>query len=349
MGQSEQSSFKARWLDSLWDELFADGGGILSPRQIRSGQLDRERVRATELATMEATEREMDQLGSGRMLRDVSGQIVDAQAVGAIPMFSIIERPPLDDDALFARVSRPDSVLRSAVDGIEQRELRYALNLRRIAILAEEEISAHAGPVRLSRMRPGSHWMQCWRQQAERAFSPGLQRLWARLLMHEIAAPGRYPLAVVDTLARIGERDLDGVCLLARCSFRDFLFDARRRYFERELHEPLLRMATDLGLLQADAKRFSLLLKPRRNTDSARLLICNNRALQIAHLPAEGLPLPVIRISEVGKQIFRLCDASADTAYLLDMAAYLQQCGAEVAMGDWHARERQFSQRVARV
>lgn len=349
MSQSEQNSFKAHWLDSLWDELFVDGGGLLSPRQIRSDGLDRERVRAAELATIEATERDMEQLRSGRMLRDVSGQMVDARAVGDLPMFGFIERPPLDDDALLARVSRPDAVLRSTVDSIEQRELRHALNLRRIAIMAEAEICAHAGPVRLSRTRPGSHWMQRWRQHAQQVSAPEMQRLWARLLIHEIAAPGRYPLAVIDTLARIDERDLPGVRLLASCSFRDFLFDARRRYFARELHEPLLRQATELGLLQADGKRFSLLLKPRRNAESARLLICNNRALQVGHLPMEGLPLPVIRVSEVGKQIFRLCDAPADMAYLLDMAAFLQQCGAEVAMGDWHARARQFNQRVARV
>jgi hypothetical protein len=90
------------------------------------------------------------------------------------------------------------------------------------------------------------------------------------------------------------------------------------------------------------------MLKPSRAGSGSRLLICNNRALQISHLPDAGLALPVIRITDAGKQIFRLCDAHADMAYLLDMAAYLQQFEADVALGDWLARDRQFNSRLNR-
>ena len=339
---------QATWLDRVWEELFAEGSTLLiSPRQIRLDGLDRKRVRAAELATIEATESETLQLRSGRMLRDVSGQMVDAVAMGDVPMFSIIERAPVDDDVFFARVSRPDSVLHSALADVEQQDLQRSLNLRRTALLAEAEIYAQPqAPFAISTLRPSRHWIQRWRLLAQQVFGADQQKLWARLLVQEVAAPGRYPLAIMDALARIDEADLPGIQLLACYSFREFIFDASQRYFSSDLHKPLITAAARMGLLQAEGNRFWLNLKPRDVERKPQLLICNNRALQVRKLPQQGLQLPVIRVSDAGKQIFRLCSVHADIAYLMDMAEYLRSHGAEVALGDWGSRDRIFEKRL---
>lgn len=346
MQHSALETTRARWLDSLWGELFAEGEGLLSPREIRAEGLDRERVRAAELESIEVAERESAQLRSGRALRDVSGQMIDAVAVGAIPMFSIIERPPVDDEMMLARVARSDRMLHGVANDIVRNELQGSLNLRRIALLAETEIYVQEYPQTVSSLRPSAQWLQYWRQLAQQSFMPQLQRLWARLLVHEVAAPGRYPLAVLDMLARIGERELPGIRLLASYSFREFFFDARESYFEPDMHDQLVKAAADLGLLREEGRRFWLKIDRKQVLRDPQLLICNNRALQIRSLPAEGLSIPVIRISEIGKQIFRLCEAHADMAYLLDMAGYLQARGAEMALGDWRSRERSFDKRL---
>jgi len=338
---------QATWLDRVWDELFADGSGLISPRQIRIDGLDRQRVRAAELATIEATEIEAQQLRSGRMLRDVSGQMVDAVAMGDVPMFSIIERAPVDDDVFFARVSRPERVLNSMIADVEQQDLQHSLNFRRTALFAESEIYAQQSfPQLISTLRPSRHWVQRWRQLSQQVFCPELQKLWARLLVQEVAAPGRYPLAIMEALARIDEADLPGIQLLACYSFREFIFDASQRYFQSDLHNPLIAAAARMGLLQAEGHRFWLNFKPRDVQRKPQLLICNNRALQVRTLPMHGLQLPVIRVSEAGKQIFRLCGAHADIAYLMDMAEYLRSGGAEVALGDWGSRDRVFESRL---
>ncbi|MET0379707.1 MAG: DUF2806 domain-containing protein, partial [Spongiibacteraceae bacterium] len=193
---------------------------------------------------------------------------------------------------------------------------------------------------------PSAHWLQYWRQLAQQSFMPQLQRLWARLLVHEVAAPGRYPLAVLDMLARIGERELPGIRLLASYSFREFIFDARESYFEPDMHGMLVKTAAELGLLRAEGRRFWLKIDREQVRRDPQLLICNNRALQIRSLPEAGINIPVIRISEVGKQIFRLCEAHADMAYLLDMAGYLQAQGAEMVLGDWRSHQRSFDKRL---
>lgn len=346
MQHSEVEAARTRWLDRLWGELFAEGEGLLSPREIRADGLDRERVRAAELESIEVAERESAELRSGRALRDVSGQMVDAVAVGAIPMFSFIERPPADDDVLLARVADSERMLHGVVSDIARRDLQGSLNLRRIALLAESEIYTQEYPQTVSGLRPSAQWLQYWRQLAQQSFMPQLQRLWARLLVHEVAAPGRYPLAVLDMLARIGERELPGIRMLASCSFREFIFDARGSYFEPDMHDQLVKTAAELGLLREEGRRFWLKFHHRQVLRDPQLLICNNRALQIRNLPAEGLSIPVIRISAVGKQIFRLCDAPADMAYLLDMAGYLQARGADMALGDWHSHDRSFDKRL---
>lgn len=335
-----------RWLDVLWSELFAAGDGLTSPRQIRTEGLSRERVRAAERASLEATELETNQLRSGRMLRDVSGQMVDTAAAGELPMFAFIERSPSDDDQLFARVSRPQQVLRSVVDSVTQQSLLHSINLRRLALLAEAEIYAQPMPPRsVATQRPEREWMQRWRQLAEQVFSTELQVLWARVLVLEIAVPGRYSLSILDFLARISERDLAGIRVLAGCSFRDFIFDARTGYFESALHGPLLKAASDTGLLRGDGKRCWLKLHSRPLEMKPQLLICNNRAVQLQQVPDSGLQLPVIRVTDLGKQIFRLCNVHADMAYLLDLAHYLRTSGAQVNLGDWEPRTRHFEKR----
>lgn len=334
------------WLDRLWRELFTEGDDLLSPREIRARGLDRTRVRAAELEAIERAERECSDLRSGRQLRDVSGQLIDAEEVERIPMFSIIEAAPVDDDALMARVGRSDRFIDAASNDLALHDLRGSLNLRRIALLAETEIHAQDEPQAVGRLRPSAHWLACWRQLAQQSYAQPLQRLWARLLIHEVAAPGRFPLAVLDALSRIGERELEGVALLASYSFREFIFDARDTYFEEATHGQLFRLAIELGLFRAEGRRFALRLNRQQVQRDPQLLICNQRALQLRGLSPEGIAIPVIRISDVGKQIFRLCEASADMAYLMDLAAYLQARGAIVALGDWRPRQRSFEKRL---
>lgn len=337
---------QARWLDGVWEELFANGDGLISPRQIRLDGLDHARVRAAELAALDAIERETQLLRSGHMLRDVSGQMVDV-ASNDLPMFEFIERAPADDDQFFARVSRPQCVMRSVADDVAQQDLLQSLNLRRLALLAEAEIYAQPLPsCAVATRRLDREWMQRWRQLAQQVFAAELQQLWARVLVLEIAVPGRFSLSVLDFLARISERDFPGIRVLAGCSFRDFLFDARSGYFETELHGPLLKAASNSGLLRADGNRCWLKLHSSPSVREPQLLICNNRAVQLQQLPDSGLQLPVIRISDVGKQIFRLCNAHADMAYLLDLAGHLQERGAQVALGDWTPDARHFEKRL---
>lgn len=336
-----------RWLDKVWMYLFGDSGGLITPGQIRREGLDRARVRQAELAAIAATERELAGLRSGRKVVGYGGQVVDAIAVGDVPMYSFIEQPAADEDQIFARLTKPQNLFDAVANDVSHRDVERSLNIRRIALLAEEEIIHSYTLQALSEHEVGAHWLQRWRQWAQDIHNTDSQRLWARLLAREVAAPGRYNLATVETLGAIGEGDVAGIMLLARYIFGEFIFDARGRYFQPQLHDTWLANAEVLGLLQPiDAHRHVNLHSQSGDEQEPLLLINHRRALQLSGLNATGVPLPVLRLTAIGKQIFHLCGGEADMAYLLDMAAYLTEHGVKVALGEWQPLRRHFEKKI---
>lgn len=335
-----------RWLDRAWSYLFGDSGGLVTPGQIRREGLDRARIRQAELAAIVAAEQELAGLRSGQKVVGYGGRVTDAVAVGDVPMYSFIERPPVDQDEVFARTSQTQQLLDTVAHDSGQRDVERLLVIRRVALFAEEEILASYSLQPISEQEIGAHWLQRWRQCAQDSRHPDLQRLWARLLVREVAAPGHYSLALMDALGAIGERDLAGIELLARYVFGEFIFDARGRYFRPELHDAWLATAESLGLLQPIATHRYVNLHPQSGEEQEPLLLINHRrALQLTAIRTAGVSLPVLRVTPLGKQLFRLCGGEADMAYLLDLAAYLTEHDVKVALGEWQPMRRLFEKK----
>lgn len=336
-----------RWLDRVWSYLCGDSGGLVTPGQIRREALDRVRVRQAELAAIAAAEAELSGLRAGRKIVGYGGRVADAVAVGDVPMYSIIERPPLHHEEILARSSQAQSLLDSVALDNNRRDALRLLVIRRIALLAEEEILASFALHAVSEQEIGAHWFQRWRQHAQDVHEPELQRLWARLLVREVAQPGQQSPALIDVLEAIDERDLPGIALLARYVFGEFIFDARGRYFRPELHDVWLAKAEALGLLQSiEAHRYVNLHPAPDNEPEPLLLINHRRALQLSVIRTTGVALPVLRITPLGKQLFHLVGGEADMAYLLDLAAYLTEHGVKVALGDWQPLRRHFDKKI---
>lgn len=335
------------WLDRVWMYLFGDSGGLTSPRQIRCEGLDRAHVRRAELEAIQATEAELAGLRSGKKMVGYGGKVVDAIAVGDVPMYSFIEQPTIDEDQIFARFTKSQNLFGSVANELGNQNIEHSLNVRRIALLAEEEILECHALQSLSERELGAQWLQRWRHWAQDVHDAELQRLWARVLVREIAAPGRYSLATVETLGTIDERDIAGIQLLARYVFGEFIFDARDRYFQPQLHGIWLHNAESLGLLHPIDMQRCVNLHSQLGDEQAPLLLINHRrALQISGLNEGGIQLPVLRLTATGKQIFQLCGGETDMAYLLDLAAYLSEQGAKVAIGEWHSLRRHFEKKI---
>jgi hypothetical protein len=343
----KNQQMQERWLDKVWMYLFGDSGGLITPRQIRREGLNRAHVRQAELAAIDATKRELKGLHSGNKMVGYGGQVVDAIAVGDVPMYSIIEQPAADEDQIFARLTKPQNLFDAVAHEVSHRDVERSLNIRRIALLVEDEILKSHTLQPLSERDVGAHWLQRWREWAQDIHHADVQRLWARLLTREVAAPGRYSIATVEALGSIGERDIAGIQLLARYVFGEFIFDARGRYFQSQLHDVWLENAVAMGLLHPiDTLRQVNLHSQAGDEQEPLLLISHLRALQLSGLNTSGVPLPVLRLTAVGKQIFHLCGGEADMAYLLDLAAYLKEQGVKVALGEWNPLRRRFEKKI---
>ena len=343
-----------QWLDRVWALLQGDTGSLATPGQIRREGLERAQVRAAELAAIDAAAEELAELRSGRKIRGRDGVLIDAAAIDAVPMYSFIEAAPVDRDAVAARFGNPEQLLDAVIGETDRRDLERSLNIRRIALLVEQEVLDGYLRAPLAGAEVGSQWLQRWRQLAQDARGAELQRLWARMLAREVAAPGRHNLATLEALGLIGEREVHGVLWLARYVFGEFIFDARGRYFRDDLHGTWIENAASIGLLHAvDAPRRLLLhARPAQADESTPaeqprplLLINHNRALQLSELGSVGVPLPVLRLTAVGRQLFPLCGGASDMAYLLDLADYLRERNVKVALGEWQPLHRRFRKR----
>jgi hypothetical protein len=346
---------QAQWLDRAWALLLGDTGSLASPGQIRREGLERGAVRAAELTAIGVAEEELAGMRSGRRIRGRDGQLLDAAGIDAVPMYDFIETPAVDPDAISARFGNPEQLLDGVIGEASQRDLERSLNIRRIALLAEEEILGSYLRAPLAATEVGSQWLQRWRQLAQDARGTDLQRLWARVLVREVATPGRHSLATLEALGLVGEREVHGVSWLARFVFGEFIFDARGRYFRPDLHDAWIENAASIGLLHAvDAPR-RLLLHAQSVPESGPaeggqprplLLINHNRALQLSGLGSVGVPLPVLRLTAVGRQLFPLCGGGADMAYLLDLADYLHERNVRVVLGEWQPLQRRFARKI---
>lgn len=354
---SHDQQTQEQWLDRTWTLLQGDTGSLVAPGRIRRERLEHAQVRAAELAALDTAEEELAALRGGSKIRGRDGGLIDAAAIDAVPMFSFIETPPVDSDAVASNFGNPEQLLDAVIGETGRRDLERSLNIRRIALLAEEEIQGGHLRTPLPAAEVDSHWLQRWRQLAQDAGGEELRRLWARMLVREVAAPGRHSLATLEALGLIGERDVRGVLWLARYIFGEFIFDARGRYFRPDLHGTWIENAATIGLLHAvDAPRRLLLhARPAAGADTADatgaeqprplLLINHNRALQLSELGSVGVPLPVLRLTAVGRQLFPLCGGGTDMAYLLDLAAYLRERNVKVALGEWQPLQRRFRKR----
>lgn len=346
---------REQWLDRAWTLLLGDDATLATPRHIRREGLERATVRAAEQAALDAAAAQLADLRSGRKVRGRDGRLVDAIASGDVPMFDFIETAGIDADATaMDRIGAADRLLEAAVGEAAQRDVERALNMRRIALCAEEEILASYLRDDLTAIGIDAQWLQRWRQLAQDAGSAPLQRLWARLFVREVALPGRYGPAALEALGRVGERDVRGLAWLARYVFGEFIFDARGRYFTADLHGPWIDGAAALGLLRpVDIPQRLLLHHQPARTDGAGvaepqrplLLINHHRALQLSGFGPVGVPVPVLRLTPVGRQLFQLCGGEADMAYLLDLAAYLRERDVHVAVGEWDPVRRRFAKK----
>jgi len=327
---------KSHWLDKLWLCLFdGDSGGLMSPGQIRRERRNRDDVRRAEMAAIIEAEQEVNFIHKGLKTIDEKGNLIDTPKPEQIFTHHIIENTAIEQN-LDVGLDSAAGMLRSVVREVGVRDLERSLNIRRVAIQAESEI-INSPAIMVSSKPVNPEWIRLWRELSQDVFNTEQQALWARLLIREIAQPGRYAIGLLNALRQLNNNDVDSAAIVAKYSLGDFIYNASGRYFQADYHEPMFYAMEDLGLISSGLDDNQLkTLKSSSNERFYHLLIAGKKGLEITSGDASSsLSLPIIQLTRIGRQLIDLFSTDTDLAYLFDLAEAVKQQGFEVTLGDW--------------
>lgn len=323
----------------VWETLERFGIGVLSPTQIRREGKARADVRRYE-ALLDAQTRADVERGDFRFM----------------PSSPILLPPQNDQDrSTGQRVEPiPPSVQYDPAQvtmAVQRREgaeaTRRYLNLRSVARLAEDEaLQKPADDASVSDTMADVDWLHRWREGAEAVSNEEVQRLWARVLVGEARQPGSFSLWTLDTLRSLGRTDAELFQRAARLAFvgqfiyrNDALLAAHGLSYDHTLR--LGEMGVLTGLDAFGIARH-IVLQPRPDGYNAYAMSLHAlRAILIRSKDKTELDVPMIPLTLVGKELFRLGVYEIDEVYLKKVALEIKNLGVEVAIADWKPLDSQ--------
>ena len=329
------------WLDKLWQTLFNGNytSGLLSPGQIRREKRNRVAVRKKEMAAIFSAEQDINGIHQGLKALDAQGNIIHTPAIETVATHSIIENIAADNQQDIGLESSVH-MLQAAARDVSVRNLEKALNLRKMAILAETEIH-EAEPHFISQQPVSAEWLLAWKETAQNILNPELQLVYAKMLTQEVAQPGQFSLGCITTLRQLNSNDLEMLKIMAKYITGGVIFNACDHYFDTEFHQRLFELMNDLGLIAGVGLEPTIKLLKSHHDDHFELMLpVINKALHVTHpSKIKALRLPAYPVSRVCRQLLTLLKAEADLAYLFDLAKAIKAQGFNVALGDWDSSD----------
>ena len=191
-------------INRVIDALENGIGGALRPWQIRRVGKANAEARAEERLLLEQAELDIADLKAGRKRLDANRKLIACDVSEQI----LLEGPT-------SRKSSPIELFeQTAQDATHAHELQRAVNLKKIALYAEEaaediDQSAESAGTSDQATPPeiDADWFARWRTGAQEVSKEEMQRLWGKLLAGEVSRPGSYSLHTVDFLSRMSSTD----------------------------------------------------------------------------------------------------------------------------------------------
>jgi hypothetical protein len=208
------------------------------------------------------------------------------------------------------------------------RDIDRLLNVRAVYRLVED-IADEKGDIPLPEERPRKLWIEQWRQGAAEVGEADLRQLWARLLVGEVAKPGSVSQKTIQTLRQMSA---DDARLFER--FGPFIisggFIVHVTYLQSVgiSAEPAVQLE-DLGLLAGAQNELAGGYWPVATTNRGRAALLFSHTTRLLKLGLkdneEGLSLPAMRLTEVGKQLMRVGNFTPDDRYLRAIAGFSKE------------------------
>jgi hypothetical protein len=333
-------------------DLFENAvGGALRPWQTRRVEGANTDARIRERLLLAQAELDIADLRAGRKKIDAAGKLITVENHQPLLLGGPAEVGTAGMDG--AHIAQEFAM--AAQDAGQSQAMQRAVNLKRIALFAEEDvedIDRQTGPFESEGQPPrvDADWFTKWRNGAQDVSREEMQRLWAKLLAGEVAKPGTFSMHTVDFLSRMSSADADLLARAAPFVTSGGIVKLNDDFLTRHMvsFEDLLDL-DDMGVINGTAG-FGLSYTLGYENFAGRAistLECNGSALvfdmgEIANAPPK-LVFQVLTTTKVAREILSLASFPANEEYLQAIADMAIENGAhEVQHGTIHPNGQQI-------
>lgn len=318
-------------LKRLWETIEKTGAGLASPWQIRREGKARADVRRHELLVEAQTKAAIDAWRSGDVALKTGedGLLQVAHASPRLLSAPATDTVTSDDGTLAIAASREvphfveHSLTRAAVTEAEQ-----TINLRAAIREAEEIVAAAAQQPQPDLPPPADDWVNAWREGAERVSDEELRKVWARLLVNEVIAPGAYSLrtlAFVRTLDHADARLIRTLSSLVADGARVFKTPEYLRAAGLDFSE--LIHLEEIGLLSG-VSGLGLQVQYEVPGNSRIAVVFRSGAVFFYPDQPKNFSLPCYKLTSIGAEIVKLEPPSpVPQQYLTEVSKQFEEQG----------------------
>jgi hypothetical protein len=337
-------SVLTRVIDALENGI----GGLLRPWQtVRVARANAE-ARRLERHMLEQTEMEIADLRAGRKRLDGSGKLIACD----LPSPLLIEGPKSVRSDVSEQRTNLLEFAQATADAKVAQEMQRGVNLRKIALYAEEEAEAidklaesRRHGTKDNQPNLDADWFAKWRAGAQEVSRDEMQRLWGKLLAGEVAKSGSYSLHTIDFLGRMSSADADLIARVAPFATSAGIVKVGFDYFaDNAIKFDDLLYLDSLGLLNGLSGVGGVSYTLGRSEVNGRVKL-NLRASNLVLIFDMGevsksppnISLEVINISRVCSELLTLASIQVREDYLMKISEIGISKGAEeVIVGEVH-------------
>lgn len=225
--------------------------------------------------------------------------------------------------------------------GADYLTVKRAINLRKIAVIAEEE-AGETPDEEVSDEPVDPDWFARWREAAQDVSNEEMQQLWARLLSGEVKKPGSFSLQTVSLLRNLSSKQAGWIAALApfiivawifkNCD--DLLAEAGLT-FDALLELESLGVLTGLDAIGGISQQINFEPDPRDTNMSLALFAAHGEGVLIRHeTPPPNLEIPIYRILAVGRELISLGKFAPNRDYLQKLGKFFVEKGFEAFLVD---------------
>lgn len=196
--------------------------------------------------------------------------------------------------------------------------LRQQVNVAKAVLFAESELALDTKAPPDSRI--DGDWLQRWRQRAGDISSDELSALWGRILAGEVRHPGSCSLRTLEFLGNLSREEAVDIERVAPFAFGNVLLKHQGLFEKGSVSCALLFRVQELGLISGVGTTLRTNIKSevegefQFTWDLDRL----GKRLIISHENhAKVLELPVLHVSRLGREVFRVAQSVPSEEWLV--------------------------------